>query len=107
MENTINQNSLENDSVLEIEKLKIKEPSLYRVLLHNDDYTSMDFVVDILVQIFQKTIEEATQVMFSVHKKGIGICGVYSKEVAEFRVNKTIRLAREAGFPLLCTMEKE
>lgn len=107
MEQNITQNSFDNEPVLEIEKIKIKEPSMYRVLLHNDDYTSMDFVVDILMQIFQKSIEEATQIMFSVHKKGIGICGVYSREVAEFRVTTTIRLAREAGFPLLCTMEKE
>ena len=85
----------------------IKKPSLYRVILHNDNYTTMDFVVKILVEVFQKATDEAAVIMFSIHEKGIGICGVYAHEVAEFRVDKTMNLARHAGFPLLCTMEKE
>lgn len=86
---------------------KVTEPTLYRVLLHNDDYTSMDFVVDILVMIFRKTEGEATQIMLNVHKDGIGICGIYPYEVAETKVETVHSLAAENGYPLKCTMEKE
>lgn len=85
----------------------LREPSLYRVLLHNDDYTTMDFVVEVLMKIFKKTQAEATDIMLSVHEEGIGVCGVYPKEIAEFRVNRVIQLARMQHFPLLCTMELE
>ena len=85
----------------------IREPSLYRVILHNDDYTTMDFVVSILTGVFRKTSQEAVEIMMAVHKEGQGVCGVYPRELAEFRVEKTARLAREAGYPLLCTMEEE
>ncbi len=86
---------------------EIREPRLYRVLLHNDDYTTMEFVVLVLVDIFHKTPEEASAIMLSVHEKGLGVCGVYPREIAEFRTSRVIRRAREAGFPLLCTMEEE
>jgi len=86
---------------------KVTEPTLYRVLLHNDDYTSMEFVVDILVMIFRKTEGEATQIMLNVHKDGIGICGIYPYEVAETKVETVHSLAAENGYPLKCTMEKE
>lgn len=85
----------------------IREPFMYRVLLHNDDYTTMEFVVEILMYVFNKTAEAATQIMLNVHKKGVGICGVYTYEVAETKVETVSRLAEENGFPLKCTMEEE
>jgi ATP-dependent Clp protease adaptor protein ClpS len=86
---------------------EIKEPSMYKVLLHNDDYTTMEFVVEILMMVFNRPLEQATQIMLNVHHKGIGVCGVYPFEVAETKVETVIRLARENGHPLKCTMEKE
>ncbi len=84
----------------------VKEPSMYKVLLHNDDYTTMEFVVHVLMLIFHKSVEEATRIMLSVHHKGIGMCGVYTYEVAEIKVETVTRLARQQGHPLKCTMEK-
>lgn len=83
-----------------------REPSLFKVFLHNDDYTTMDFVVEILMYVFHKSAEDATQVMLNVHRKGVGLCGVYTYEVAETKVDTVHRLARENGFPLKCTMEE-
>ena len=85
---------------------KTEEPPLFRVLLHNDDYTTMDFVVHVLQTIFNMAEDQAIQVMLNVHVKGIGIAGVYTYEVAEMKVAKTTAVAREQEFPLLCTMEK-
>jgi len=84
---------------------KTEEPPLFRVLLHNDDYTTMDFVVQVLQTIFNMPENQAIQVMLNVHVKGIGIAGVYTYEVAEMKVAKTTAMAREQEFPLLCTME--
>jgi ATP-dependent Clp protease adaptor protein ClpS len=84
-----------------------EEPSMYKVLLHNDDYTSMEFVVEILLSVFNKAIEDATITMLKVHKEGIGICGVYTYEVAETKVDTVHILAREREFPLKCTMEQD
>jgi ATP-dependent Clp protease adaptor protein ClpS len=86
---------------------EIDEPPMYKVLLHNDDYTSMEFVVEILMLVFNKTPEEAVEIMLNVHQKGIGICGVYTYEVSETKVNTVHDLARKNGFPLKCTMEEE
>ena len=88
-------------------KDEVREPPMFRVLLHNDDYTTMEFVVEILITVFNKSPEEAVEVMLNVHRKGIGICGVYTYEVSETKVNIVHVLARENGFPLKCTMEKE
>jgi ATP-dependent Clp protease adaptor protein ClpS len=88
-------------------KDEVREPSMFRVLLHNDDYTTMEFVVEILITVFNKSPEEAVEIMLNVHRKGIGICGVYTYEVSETKVNIVHVLARENGFPLKCTMEKE
>jgi len=88
-------------------KDEVREPSMFRVLLHNDDYTTMEFVVEILIIVFNKSPEEAVEIMLNVHRKGIGICGVYTFEVSETKVNIVHVLARENGFPLKCTMEKE
>ncbi len=85
---------------------EVKEPSMYRVLLHNDNYTSMEFVVEILLSVFNKSIEDATMIMLKVHKEGIGVSGVYTYEVAETKVDTVYALAREREFPLKCTMEK-
>ncbi|MDY0131329.1 MAG: ATP-dependent Clp protease adaptor ClpS [Desulforegulaceae bacterium] len=85
---------------------KIKEPPLYKVLLHNDDYTTMEFVVDVLISVFHKSESEAEQIMLNVHKKGIGICGVYPYELAETKVETVTALAKNSGFPLKSTMEK-
>lgn len=85
---------------------KLKEPDRYTVLLHNDDYTSMEFVVTLLCDIFRKTMEEATAIMLTIHQKGVGQCGVYTFEVAEAKVSSVERRARAAGYPLRCTMEQ-
>ncbi len=86
---------------------KTKKPSMYKVLMLNDDYTPMDFVVQILQTFFQKSEEEAVQIMLNVHQKGVGICGVYSFEVAETKVMQVIDSARRHEHPLQCTLEKE
>ena len=86
---------------------KLKEPDRYRVLLHNVDYTSMDFVVAILCSIFRKNMEEATSIMLAVHKQGVGQCGIYTREIAEAKVGRVRQAARAAGYPLKCTMEKD
>lgn len=85
---------------------EVKEPRSYKVLLHNDDITTMEFVVDILRRIFHKKRADAEAIMLKVHRTGIGVCGIYTREVAETRVNQVIRAARDAGFPLKCTMEE-
>jgi ATP-dependent Clp protease adaptor protein ClpS len=84
---------------------RTKEPPLYRVLLHNDDYTTMEFVIEILMVVFNKSVEESTRIMLNVHRRGIGICGTYVYEVAETKVETVERLARSNGFPLKCSME--
>ncbi len=86
---------------------EVKEPPLFRVLLHNDDYTTMEFVVEVLMSVFRKSMEEATRIMLNVHRKGIGVCGVFTREIAETKVEMVIRMARENGHPLRCTMEKD
>ena len=87
------------------EKSRLHRPVMYKVLLLNDDYTPMEFVVLILENFFNKPQEEATYIMLNVHHKGSGICGVYSREVAETKVAQVTDFARKNGHPLLCTME--
>jgi ATP-dependent Clp protease adaptor protein ClpS len=86
---------------------KTKKPSLYKVLLLNDDYTPMEFVVHVLERFFNKGREEATRIMLHVHQKGVGICGVYTYEVAETKVAQVMDFSRQNQHPLQCTMEKE
>ena len=86
---------------------KTKKPSLYKVLLLNDDYTPMEFVVHILEKIFGKSREEAVDVMLHVHRHGVGICGIFTFEVAETKVAQVIEFSRRHQHPLQCTMEKE
>jgi len=88
-------------------KPKAKRPSRYKVLLLNDDYTPMEFVVHILERFFNKPREEAVRIMLHVHRKGVGICGVFTYEVAETKVSQVIEFARRNQHPLQCTMEKE
>jgi len=87
--------------------IEVDEPPMYKVMLLNDDYTTMDFVVEVLVYVFQKPPEEATLIMLNVHRKGVGVCGIYPYEIAETKVNLVENLARENGFPLKCIMERE
>jgi len=86
---------------------KVKKPSMYKVLMLNDDYTPMEFVVHVLERVFGKTGDEATRIMLHVHQKGVGVCGVYTYEVAETKVTQTMDLARKHQHPLQCTLEKE
>jgi len=88
-------------------KAKPKKPSQYKVLLLNDDYTPMEFVVMVLKRFFGMDLEEATRVMLHVHQKGVGVCGIFSYEVAETKVGQVIDFARQHQHPLQCTMEKE
>ena len=96
-----------DESTLTVEKIDLKLPRKYKVLLHNDDYTPMDFVVMILETIFSKNHEDAVHIMLSVHQKGIGICGTFTHEVAEHKTKTVIDMARQHEYPLKCTMEPE
>ena len=87
-------------------KTEVREPPLFKVLLHNDDYTSMEFVVLVLEKIFNKSIPEATRIMLNVHHQGIGVAGVYHKEVAETKVAIVHDLAQKNEYPLRCSIEK-
>lgn len=93
--------------VLTRTRIKPKKPSMYRVLLLNDDFTPMDFVVHVLERFFSKNKQEATEIMLQVHRRGVGVCGVYTYEVAETKVNMVMDYARKNEHPLQCTMEKE
>jgi len=86
---------------------KTKRPSMYKVLMLNDDYTPMEFVVHVLERFFAKNREEATRIMMHVHQRGVGVCGVYTYEVAETKVTQVMDLARQNQHPLQCTIEKE
>ncbi len=82
-------------------------PPMYKVLLHNDDYTTMEFVVEILVTVFGKSLEKATQIMLNVHNKGKAVCGIYPRQIADTKVETVHSLAAGKGYPLKSTMEKE
>jgi ATP-dependent Clp protease adaptor protein ClpS len=88
-------------------KPKTKKPSMYKVLMLNDDYTPMEFVVHILERFFAKSRQEATRIMLHVHRRGVGICGVYTYEVAETKVTQVMDFARQHQHPLQCTLEKD
>ena len=91
---------------LEVE-LEISEPQMFRVVLHNDDYTSMDFVVEVLTTIFHKSEPEAVQIMLQIHEKERAVCGVYSFEIAQTKAEQTKQLAKKNEFPLLATIEED
>ena len=85
---------------------KVKKPSMYKVIMLNDDYTPMEFVVMVLERFFSKSHDEATHIMMHVHQKGVGICGVFTYEIAETKVSQVMDLARQHQHPLQCTLEK-
>ncbi len=89
------------------EEWELEEPKLYKVLLLNDDYTSMDFVVMVLMEIFHQSAGKANSIMFKIHEEGSGLCGVYTYEVAETKIAQVHNLAKEHQFPLRATMEEE
>jgi len=85
----------------------LKEPKLYKVIMHNDDVTTMEFVVEVLVYIFNKDLKEAVDLMMYIHTKGSGVAGVYPFDIAVTKIEETHKFARAKGFPLKCTMEEE
>jgi len=90
-----------------LDEVSIKHPKKYKVFILNDDYTSMDFVVDVLISVFHKSYQEAENIMLEVHKKDRGLCGVYTHEIAETKVMQVTKKAKDSGFPLKATMEEE
>jgi ATP-dependent Clp protease adaptor protein ClpS len=104
----MNEEKIKSDeNVAEKERQETKEPSLYKVIILNDDYTTMEFVIYVLETVFHKSPPEATRIMLSVHKQGAGICGVFTREIAETKIVTVHEMAAENKFPLKCTMEKE
>ena len=104
-----NNNGHEDDGEIDIAtktKPKTKKPSQYKVLMLNDDYTPMEFVVHVLKRFFSMDTDQATQVMLHVHQRGVGVCGIFSYEVAETKVNQVMDFARQNQHPLQCTLEK-
>ena len=93
--------------VLPEKKTRLEKPKLYKVILHNDDFTTMDFVVFVLEYVFSRSEAEAVAIMLSVHNSGIGIAGVYPYEIANMKCQKAINLAKSREYPLLCTVEEE
>lgn len=96
----------ESDSSV-VEDVKVKRPKKYKVILHNDDYTTMEFVILILKVVFHKTMAEAEKIMLEVHNKGYGVCGIYTYEIAEAKAKKVEIMAKEQSHPLKCTIESE
>ena len=99
-------NQEQQGGLLEVERTRVKPPPLYKVVLLNDDYTPMDFVVVVLQTVFGMSREKATLVMLQVHREGMGVCGTYTREVAATKVEQVINLARKHQHPLQCTMEE-
>ena len=97
---------LDDETLVEEEKQVLKPP-LYKVLMHNDDFTAMEFVVFVLIEVFHQAEAVAEQIMYAVHEKGVGIAGVFTREIAETKINQAHNLARAHEYPLLCTMEEE
>ncbi len=94
------------DTVLEAKKSKLKPPPMFKVVLLNDDYTPMDFVVAVLQTIFMMNREQATQIMLKVHREGMGVCGVYPRDVAATKVEQVVSFAKQHQHPLQCVMEQ-
>ncbi|WP_434143811.1 ATP-dependent Clp protease adapter ClpS [Photobacterium leiognathi] len=95
-----------DSDILEEEEIQVKPPSMYKVILNNDDYTPMDFVIDVLQTFFSMDLEKAAELMLAVHYEGKAVCGTFTAEVAETKVAQVMMYAREHEHPLLCTMEK-
>lgn len=92
--------------VRESSRTKTVHPAMYKVLMHNDDYTTMEFVVHVLETVFHKSAAEANRIMLNIHMKGVGMCGTYPFEIAETKVTRVHALARDAGHPLRCSLEE-
>lgn len=95
-----------DDTALVLERQKTKPPRLYKVILFNDDYTTMDFVIEVLQQFFNMNMEQAQTVMLKIHNTGSAVCGMYSRDVAETKVNQVIEFAQQHEHPLRCSMEE-
>jgi len=100
-------NGRDQSGVVTKSRAKTQKPAMYKVLLLNDDYTPMEFVVDVLERFFGKQSEEAVRIMLHVHQKGVGVCGIYTYEVAETKVTQVVDYARKYQHPLQCTLEKD
>ena len=98
--------SIDKERLLERERQKTEPPPMYKVLLHNDDYTPMDFVVEVLMRFFRLDAEKANQVMLTVHYRGKAVCGIFTAEIAETKVMQVNQYARKHQHPLMCTMEQ-
>ncbi len=97
---------IQNESVIELERSKSRPPSVYKVLLFNDDFTTMEFVIEVLQKFFAKNPEDATLIMLKVHHEGSAVCGIYSKDIAETKVVQVTQYATQHGHPLRCQMEE-
>ncbi len=99
---------MSNEIEIELDnELDLQEPKKYKVFLLNDDYSTMDFVIDVLVKVFRKSVDEASQIMMNIHNNGREVCGVYTYEIAATKVSQVKTMAREKGFPLKAIMEEE
>jgi len=101
-----NNPNVHNDDIAELTRQRLAPPPMYKVILHNDDFTPMDFVIDVLARFFNMQYERATEVMLKVHYEGSAVCGVYTAEIAETKVQQVSQYAKEHQHPLLCTMER-
>ena len=97
----------ENEAVAVKSRAKLKRPPMYKVILHNDDFTTMDFVIYVLQNVFQKDLTEAFRLMLQVHTEGASVAGIYTHEIAEMKAEKVVDLAQSNGHPLMCTVEEE
>lgn len=88
-------------------KINIKKPKLYKVIMHNDDYTTMEFVIEVLTKIFKKSAIDATKIMYDVHRKGAGVAGIYTYDIAKTKLKQAMDLAEKSGFPFKLSMEEE
>ena len=103
----MSQKNKRQNTVKVLEREKTQRPRKYKVVFHNDDFTPMYFVVNVLMLIFNRSTAESTRIMLTVHRQGRGVAGTYSREIAETKKDKTLELSRECGFPLMCTIEPE
>ena len=103
----LSEDSEEDTGIATIDQTKVKRPKKFKVLLHNDDYTTMEFVINVLQTVFMKSSDEAKKIMLQVHNDGVGVCGVYTHEIAETKQAAVIRIAKDRGHPLKCTIEEE
>ncbi|KKO46059.1 Clp protease ClpS [Arsukibacterium ikkense] len=95
-----------HDDLAELTRQRVAPPPMYKVILHNDDYTPMDFVIDVLTRFFNMQYEKASEIMLKVHYEGSAVCGIYTAEIAETKVQQVVQYAKEHQHPLLCTMER-